>query len=258
MKEFMKLILNSGKKHSAEILIGIGIASGIASTVFAVRGTTKAVKLIEKEEAEKANRLTPMETFKATWSCYIWSALFCAMSVTCVISGTSVNLRRNAALVTACKLSETALSEYRNKVVSEIGEKADKDIRSAIAKDKIENNPLPAAQSNIVHVAAKGDVWCFEPLTGRYFRSNIDTIEKAAIVVNNRMISNGYASLNDFFENIGLELSDVGDLLGWSSDNGIFKINYTSRIAHIENDDEPCVVLDYYESPPVYDFDIYH
>lgn len=256
MKDFIKPILNSGKKHSAEILIGVGIASGIASTIFAVRGTTKAIKLIEKEEAEKAKKLTPTEMVKTTWTCYIWSALSCAMAVTCIIGGTSVNLRRNAALVTACKLSETALSEYRNKVVSDIGEKADADIRSAIAKDKLESNS--PNQSNIIHVAAKGDVWCFEPLTGRYFQSDIDSIEKAAIVVNNKMISNGYASLNDFFEEIGLESSNVGDALGWNLEDGVFKISYTSRISRIDNDEIPCVVLDYYESPPTYDFDIYH
>lgn len=256
MRDFIKPLLNSGKKHSAEILIGIGITSGIASTIFTVRGTTKAIKLIEKEEKEKEQKLTPTEMVKTTWTCYIWSALSCTMAVACIIAGTSVNLRRNTALVTACKLSETALSEYRNKVISDIGEKTDKDIRNAIAQDKINNNQINS--SSIVHVTEKGEVWCFEPLTSRYFRSSINSIEKAAIIVNNKIISDGYASLNDFFEEIGLECSDVGDLLGWDSRNGVFKINYTSRILCIEGDDGPCVVLDYYESPPVYDFDIYN
>lgn len=256
MKNLKKLLISGSRKHATEIFVGIGIASGITSTIFAVKGTTKAVKLIEEEKRKKEENLTPLEIVKITWPCYILSALSCAMSVTCIISGTSVNLKRNTALITACKLSETALCEYRDKVVENIGKKADNDIRDAIAQDKLNDHPI--TQSNIVHITTKGESWCFEPLTGRYFESNISDIEKAVITVNNKMITDGYASLNDFFEELGMECSDVGDLLGWDSKNGIFKINYTSRIQRINNDEIPCIVIDYYESPPTYDYDVYY
>lgn len=45
-------------KRSPEILLGIGIASGITTTILAVKATPKAIRLIEQAETEKEKPLT--------------------------------------------------------------------------------------------------------------------------------------------------------------------------------------------------------
>ena len=59
-----------------------------------------------------------------------------------------------------------------------------------------------------------------------------------------------YLSLNEFYYELGLEPTAVGDQLGWNSAYGGLEINYTSKIAA---NDRPCIVLDY-EIAPRYDY----
>ena len=101
-------------KHSPEILTGIGIAGMITTTILAVKATPKALTLVEDKKKElelyPTDKLTTIETVKATWKCYIPAAVTGITSITCLIGANSVNSRRNATLATACNLSATALT----------------------------------------------------------------------------------------------------------------------------------------------------
>ena len=62
------------KKHSPEILTGIGIAGMITTTVMAVRATPKALILIEERKEEiGAEKLEAMDMVKTTWALYFGS-----------------------------------------------------------------------------------------------------------------------------------------------------------------------------------------
>lgn len=56
------------KKHSPEILTGIGIAGMIATTVSAVRATPKALQLIDAREIKENRRLSNKEIVATTWN----------------------------------------------------------------------------------------------------------------------------------------------------------------------------------------------
>ena len=109
------------KKHSPEILTGIGIVGMIATTVTAVRATPKALELIDEREIEEKKRLSNVEVIQTTWKCYIPAAVTGTLSVACLIGASSVNLHRNAALATAYTISEAAMKEYREKTVERTG-----------------------------------------------------------------------------------------------------------------------------------------
>ena len=165
-------------KHSPEILTGLGIAGMITTTVLAVKATPKALKEIEDYEDTilcDHEKIKPMDAVKITWKHYIPAAITGTVSIACLIGASSVNVRRNAALATAYKLSETALTEYKSKVVETIGEKKERVIKDAIAKDKIEKNPV--TQQNVI-VTGKGETLCYDELFGRYFTSDIDKLKK--------------------------------------------------------------------------------
>ena len=49
VKNLIKGVLIGFDKHSPEILIGLGIASAVTSTVLAVKATPKALQLIKEE-----------------------------------------------------------------------------------------------------------------------------------------------------------------------------------------------------------------
>lgn len=235
-------------KHSPEILVGIGVAGAITSAVLSAKATIKAVRLVDAAEAEKGEALTKKEIIKTCWKCYIPTAVTAAVSTACVIGASSVHTKRNAALATAYQLSESALSKYSEKVIETIGEKKEESIRASINKDKLEQNPVE--HSNVI-ITGKGDTLCCDVLFGKYFESDIDKIKRAVAEINYTLIRDGYASLNDFYDELGLDHINVGDDLGWGAEICKLDVDFGSQIA---SDGRPCITLEYTVAPK-YGFD---
>ena len=232
-------------KRSPEILTGIGIAGMITTTVLAVRATPKALTLIEKKKDEDTVEvLSPLEVVKTAWKPYIPATVTGVVSVACLIGASSANAKRNAALATAYKLSETALSEYREKVIETIGEKKEKTVRDKVAEERVKKNPVSKSE---VIVTNNGTTLCFDPISARYFKSSIDKIKRAENELNKQMLHDisGYVSLNDFYDELGLDHTTIGDDLGWNVDK-LIDISFSSQL---NDNGEPSVVLDYVVVP---------
>ena len=244
-----KDIRKFASKRSPEILTGIGIAGMITTTILAVRATPKALELIEEQkEEESVDEFSSFEVVKVAWKPYIPAMVTCVVSTACLIGASSVNTKRNAALATAYKLSETALSEYREKVVETIGEKKERIVRDKVAEERVKKNPV---SKNEVIVTGNGKTLCFDPISGRYFMCSIETIKRAENELNKQMLHDisGYVSLNEFYDELGLDHTSVGDDLGWNTDQ-LIDINFSSQL---NDDGEPSVVLDYLVAPK-YDY----
>ena len=244
------------KKHSPEILTGMGIAGMVGSTILAVKATPKALQLIEEaKEAAQVDKLTAKETIKATWKCYVPAAISCVSSAACLIGANTVHSRRTAAIATAYSLSETALKEYKEKVVETIGEKKEKTIRESIAKDKIEKREIKPAE---IIITDSGDTLFLDPVSDRLFKSTIEKVHRAANKVNYIMTHDpfeGSASLSDFYDELGLDRTLISDKLGWNYANGAGLLEIELHPA--EKDGKPCFMLDYnYE--PTYEFSTYY
>ena len=256
----------AARKHSPEILTGIGIVGMGTTVVLAVKATPKALILIEERKREiklaalkddetaivKVDKLTTLETIKTTWKCYIPAAVTGIVSTACLIGASSVSARRNAALAAAYALSETALNDYKNGVVKAFGEKKEQEVRDAIAKDKIENDPVTTKE---IVITDKGETLCYESLSGRYFKSDRDQIERAVNRLNHQLLLDTYISLNEFYEAIGLDTNDMGDKMEWcvnpdTSDKGLIELDFSSQLAA---DGTPCLVVGYL-NPPRYRF----
>ena len=255
-KEGLKRTIKSAgrvlTKYSPGILTGIGITGMIGATFMAVKATPKALYLIEaKKEESEVEELTPVETIKTCWKCYIPATLTTVVSAACLIGASTVSAKRNAALATAYSISEAALREYQEKVVEVIGEKKEKAVRDAVAKDQIDRDPV--TKSEVVIIDSNSNTLCYEPLSGRYFKSTIDKIKKAEIKLDRQMIQEMYVSLNDFYWEIGLDGTDLGDKMGWNLSKGYMDLSFSSQLA---DDGTPCAVI-VYGIPPVYDYQNY-
>lgn len=236
-------------KRSPEILMGVGIAGMITTTVLAVKATPKALALIEEEKLRKYKEteddtITKVDALKVAWRPYIPATITGAASIMCLIGSSSVSARRTAALAAAYQISETALTEYREKVVETIGEKKEQLVRDKVAKEKIEKNPVSKSE---VIITNDGITLCFDPVSGRYFKSNIERIKRVENTLNKRMLHDitGYISLNEFYDELGLEQTSIGDDLGWNVDN-LIDISFSSQIA---DNGEPSIVLDFRVAP---------
>lgn len=246
LNTFIKSTKRIVSKHSPEILTGLGIAGMITSTILAVKATPKALKLMEDAKYEKEEDLTVKEKVETTWKCYIPSVVLTVVSAGCLVGASSVNLRRNAALATAYKLSETALSEYKDAIVETVGEEQAKTIKEKVAQKKVDKSDQPKSE---VVMVGESKVWFLEPISLQYFQSEVETIRKAINDLNYRMINGQeeYITISEFYDEIGVRHSVDTPNLGWN----IYregKIEVDMVATKMENGN-PCLMLDYNTSP---------
>lgn len=230
-------------KNASGILTGFAIGAGITATVLAVKATPKALELIRDAEEEKLEvddePLTVAEKVKVAWKPYVPALVASTASIVCAVGACKEGARRNAALAAACKLSETAFSDYKSAVKESVDEKTENSIKEVVTTRQLERNPVSKTK---VYGTEKGNTLCYDSISGRYFLSDIDVIKRIQSDLNYRLMNEMYISLNEFYYELGLSCTKIGNDLGWNANSGKIDISFS---AHITDDNEPCVVLDY-------------
>jgi len=233
---FFKGLKANADKYSPELLTGFGVTGLISGTFMAV----KAAK------AEKPIWLSNPEgdpTFKDK-ICHFgrtyWPTLTIDIcSVGLIVSGSKISRKRSTALATAYSLTEAALKKYQEKVIETIGEKKSKAIEDAVAKKNVEDHPVV---KNEVIFTGKGDTLCYESLSSRYFKSDIEKIRRVENIINRKVIDEMYVTVNEMYDELGLDHTKTGDMLGWNVDSGMISFAFSSQLT---TDGEPCLVLDF-------------
>lgn len=237
-------------KHEPEILMSMGLAGLCFSVAWGIKTTVKAVKVCEKRKEElKWDKLPAKEVLKLTWKMYLPVAVSTLASVPCIIAGNRVSSKRNAALAAAYAISETALREYQDKTKEIIGEEKEKEIRTAIAQDKVDKDK----ESKEIVFDNDEEQLFYEPLSGRYFKSTWNNIVKAVNELNEEAlgsVAGGYY-LNDLYERLGLDGTELGAELGWcvpcvGLSFGLLKVRMCTTIT---KDDKPCGCIEFIIKP---------
>lgn len=237
-------------ENSPAILTGMAVAGTITTAVFAGRGSIQADRHMTKvydemEKAEDHSPVTKKDVLKETWKFYIPAAIMGASTIACIIAAHSVHTRRNAAVMAAYSLTETAFSEYKDKILEEIGEEKEQKIREAVGVDHIKKNQPPANDSSLMIVDGEAKTLFRDAMSGRYFKSDMETVRRAVNDINERCIGHNYASLNEFYSLLDLEHTILGDELGWMADK-LMDVTYS---AHLSDDGRPCVDINYVVGP---------
>lgn len=248
LNQMLQQTKRSVKKNSPVILTAVGITGMVTSTVLAVKATPLALDLIREAEFEKGEELTKKEVIKATWKPYMPAVGTAVFSIACIIGANSIHMRRSAALATAYKLSQSALHEFKEKAVEVVGEKKVSEIKQKVNQDKVDKDPVSKTE---VIITDKGKTLMYDTISGRYFESNIEEINKVVNELNRDMLSDMYISLNQFYSAIGLQHTKAGYDLGWQCDKGLIEVDFGATIA---DDGRPCITIDF-PYPPHYGFD---
>lgn len=249
MRNPLKYVKPFVVKHEPEILMAMGISGLIFSTVWAIRATFKASNAIrDYKESKQIDKITPKEAFKLTWKFYWPVAASTALSVPCIIAGNRVSSKRYAALAAAYTISEAALQEYQDTTREIVGEKKARQIQESVDAKKLEET---YKGGNQIILTGNGESLFFEPLSGRYFKSNWNDISKAANELNASALGDmaGQITLNDWFRRLGLEDTEMGDEIGWDlngNPNNLIDIEISS---HITKDNIPCGSISYRKNP---------
>lgn len=231
-------------KHQPKLLIVVGACGMLVTTAIAVHETPKAMRLIEQRKKElEQETLSTKEVVKTAWKCYVPAVATGAVSVGCLLGGDSLYAKRGTALAAAYTLSETALREYKGKIVETLGAETEQTVRDAIAKDRIAANPV---EKHEVIIADKGDTLFYDSISGRYFKSNVEAVKKAENLLNRNMLRDDCITLNELYYELGLDGTSLGDTLGWRASDGLFEIEFSAQLSP---NNTPCVLMDYNALP---------
>lgn len=236
------------------ILTGISVAGTITTAILAAKATPGMLRDLEIQRLNKDNKwivttdnidseaqLTKLEKLRYGWMHYIPAIGVGIITVTCTVGSQSINARRQAALISGVTIIDTAFKEYREKVADQFGVKGEEKVRDAIAQDKV--NALPI-NSEVV-ILGKGDVLCLDSISERYFMSDMESLRQAQNDLNQELIQQNYASLNDFYQMVGLKPTSLGNEMGWNSDV-MLDLSFSARIS---DDKRPCIVINYNLAP---------
>ena len=245
----MKKIINKVKfnvvKHSPEILMGLGIAGVITSTVLACRSTLKVQEILDykeenmnnikevlaegredytEEDARKDKTIIMTTTTIRIMKLYIPSVIIGAGSIACLLESHNVMRNRNAGLAAALAATTESFKQYRERVTEKYGDEVDKEMRYGIKKEKKEKDGKKTKEEIVVGCDEK-------ELSGyaRYFNENninwsddpqfnLMFLRQNQNWANDKLISQGYLYLNDVYEALGFPKSKAGQVVGWVYD----------------------------------------
>lgn len=243
--KFLDVAKSELDEHSPEILTGLGIAGMFASVIFSIKATSKAVRAIDEKKKElNKEKLCAKETVQTVWKYYIPTAITFAAGAACIIGSDAVHSKRSATIAAAYSISETALTEYKDKVREVIGENKESDVQAELARDKVVANP--PSQGTII-ITGKGDTLFMEAVTGQYFRSDIEKVRRVENDLNREMRSSMTISLNDVLCSFGIRHNHkMYDHLGWDIDKHPIEFVMTPII---DDDIGVVIVIDYRYEP---------
>lgn len=233
-------------RNSPSLLTGVAIGGIVTTAYFAAKASWKAAEIVAEEEAVHGRNPNRKERYKhnakLVWKEYVPAVATGGITIASVVGSSRVSAKRGAAAHAAFVLSERAFSEYRERVIEEIGVKKDQKIRDDIAERKVNANP-PGA---ILMVGSSTDLCC-ELYTGRYFQSDIETLRRAVNHLNERLLKEDRMSLDEWYDMIGLLSTSHSSEIGWKS-NKLMELKFTSILV----DGKPLLAFEYNYTTPIH------
>lgn len=150
LAERAEVVKTNAQAHSPEILIGVGIAGMVTSTVLACRATLKAKDVVEKRKSDlaelrevkeapenadgalysddqykKDTRLVNFQTGMKVVGLYLPAVTVGILGASCFIKSNDIHRKHEASLTAAYMSVDQMFKKYRERVKEELGEDAD-------------------------------------------------------------------------------------------------------------------------------------
>lgn len=256
----LKFLLN---ENSSTILSAAGVAGTVSTAVLTGKASFKAAGIINQKKHDLAKQyeetttepldpevqkyfyqgLTRTEQVKLVWALYIPPVASGAITITSIILAHKIDAKRVAALTAALGVTERSYQEYKDKIHEKLGDRETGKIRDELNQDRVKRNPAPG---NEVILLNDGDQLCLDAYSGRYFKSNMETIKRAENSLNHQIVHHEDCSLSELWDDLGLTPTTMSDEVGWNAGHSMVEINVTSALTE---DGRPCLVLEYEPSP---------
>lgn len=222
----------------------IGFAGLLAAPVLTVPSTVKAVRACDKRKQELGiEKLPAGEIVKTSWKYYVPIVSLMGASTMSVVNGESISSKRTAIISAAYNAAEQTLVDYKEETVKQIGEAAEKDIEYRVLERQSErarsnNNGIP------IQGEETGGTLFYEPMTGTFFYSTRNKVDKAFNELSAQMIREDYVTLGDLFGYLDLKYVETCGLIGWNTGR-VKSVEPDYKWAGIEETATPYTIMSY-------------
>lgn len=248
----MNLALTSATKtlqrNAPEILTAVGVAGVAVTSYLASKASIEAAEIVRMDESAGGTHADPKERWKErikqTWRLYIPTAISGTVTVGCILAASKAQSQKTAAAVAAYSLTERAFSEYKEKVVEQIGKNKEEKVRDEIVQDHVTSNPPPAS---MMVVETNGNVLCCEDYTGRYVWTTMEKLRSAQNKINEKILRQDYVLLDEFYDLIHMRSTSHSHEMGWE-DGKLLELQFS---AVLTDDGTPCMGFTYNYVRPI-------
>ena len=194
------------------VMAGVGL---VTTVVLAVKATPKALDQIQADSRVNHDgdpyAYTKVEAIQSAWKYYAPTAGTAIVTLTCIFGSNALNKKQQANLIAAYTFLDHSFRKYRHKVIELLGEDGEREIRQSIAKDEYTDSIKPT----------NDELLFYDPISERYFSASMEAVKDAEYHFNRNFVLRGYASLNELYEFLGLDDTELGSLIGWSMGAGL-------------------------------------
>lgn len=234
-------------KNSQTILTYFSVGGLVGTTVFSIRATTKADMILLDLREKYGNDIPKDVLFRKIAPLYIPTVIMGGLTAASIIGSSKSAAKQSAVLASSLYSAEMALKEYQAKVVETIGEKKELTVREGLAGDQIARNPV---SRNQIFITGRGDHLCYDTLSGRYFKSDIEKLRQLQNEMNRCIISEMWVTLNQVYMEMGLDPIELGNDVGWNVDH-MLDMQFSG---HLTDDQQPCIAVVHSVQPRLYRF----
>lgn len=234
------------KANAPAILTASACIGTVATAILTAKSTTLAIERIAdycEDNLRSPEDLTWREKFAISYRVYIPPAITAVATLVSIVAANRIQYARGAAFALAYSGSEAAFKRYREAVADVVKPKDREKIKARVAEKSVSaaGEPHPGT----ILVAGGGDVLCYDIFSGRYFKSDIETIRRVENNINGQLNLECYASLNEFYNGLGIPPIAVGELVGWSEPNSL-SVEFGSQLTE---KGEPVLTVDFLVDP---------
>jgi hypothetical protein len=226
------------QKASPQVLLGVGIAGMVGSTVLACRATLKVDVVLDeaKSKLDLAKHLEHADYSEKDRSrdisliyfqsgvkvvrLYAPAIILGAASIYALRTSHGILTKRNLALTAAYSALEQGFEQYRNRVVEKYGEEEDRNLRYGTQKVEIVD-PETKKKKTVTRVGPD-DPSIYARFFDQYSTSwnkdpeyNLIFLKCQQNYANDLLKSRGHVFLNEVYDMVGVPRSKAGAVVGW-------------------------------------------
>ncbi len=230
------------KHQSPTILSVMGAAGVIVTTASAIKSTPKAIQLLDSKKSNKGDDLSTLEVLQEVTPLYIPTALFGLATISCIFGANFLNKHNQAMLTSAYGMLEQSYRRYREAACTVFGEDADSKIKAEMARDTYLSSPSFFRNCKVYDPDSDNTVekvLFYDIHSERYFQSTQVAVINAQYHINRNLAGRGHVTLNEYYEFLGIDGVESGDITGWTIDelyeSNIFWLDFDNVFTELDD-----------------------